>query len=191
MKDILKGGLVRLAAVDHEELGKAFSTWNRDSELARLMDARPARLQSKKSMVDYFENDVKDTSPARHHFAIRALDDDRLLGDIELEVIHNWGSRDAFVGLALGDRNDWGRGYGTDAMQVMLRFAFTEVNLRRVTLSVFEYNPRGIRSYEKAGFQHEGRLRGALLRDGKRWDMLYMGILRDDWMVKNGCRKQQ
>jgi RimJ/RimL family protein N-acetyltransferase len=65
--------------------------------------------------------------------------------------------------------------------QIILRFAFTELNLRRVTLTVFEYNPRAIRSYEKAGFHHEGRLRGVLLRDGKRWDMLYMGILAEDW----------
>jgi len=64
---------------------------------------------------------------------------------------------------------------------VVLRYGFNELNLRRVTLTVFEYNPRAIRSYEKAGFQHEGRVRQALLRDGKRWDMFYMGILRDDW----------
>jgi RimJ/RimL family protein N-acetyltransferase len=85
------------------------------------------------------------------------------------------------VGLGIGDRNDWGKGYGTDAMKIILRFAFTELNLRRVTLTVFEYNPRAIRSYEKVGFRHEGRLRSILLRDGKRWDMLYMGILAEDW----------
>ena len=67
-------------------------------------------------------------------------------------------------------------------MNIVLRFAFTEINLRRVTLTVFEYNPRAIRSYEKTGFKHEGRLRGALLRDEKRWDVLYMGIRREDWM---------
>jgi RimJ/RimL family protein N-acetyltransferase len=63
-----------------------------------------------------------------------------------------------------------------------LRFAFSEINLRRVTLTVFEYNRRAIRSYEKAGFQHEGRLRGALNKEGKRWDMLYMGIRREEWL---------
>jgi RimJ/RimL family protein N-acetyltransferase len=70
-------------------------------------------------------------------------------------------------------------------MNVLLRFAFTEVNLRRVTLSVFEYNPRAIRSYEKAGFRHEGRVRKALNKEGRRWDVLFMGILRDEWMEKN------
>jgi RimJ/RimL family protein N-acetyltransferase len=185
MNDILKGELVRLAAVDHEELGKAYSMWNQDSELTRFMDSRSVQLQSAKSMASFFEKNIKDASLAQHYFTIRALDDNRLLGDINLDVINNWGSRDSFVGLGIGNRNDWDKGYGTDAMKIILRFAFTEVNLRRVTLTVFEYNPRGIRSYEKAGFQHEGRLRGALLRDGKRWDMLYMGILCDDWMEKN------
>jgi RimJ/RimL family protein N-acetyltransferase len=67
-------------------------------------------------------------------------------------------------------------------MNVLLRFAFTEANLRRVTLTVFEYNPRAIRSYEKAGFHHEGQMRKVLNKEGRRWDMLYMGILREQWL---------
>ena len=182
MKDIFKGELVKLSAFDPEELAKAYTNWTRDSELQRLFDAGASRLHSAKAGTDFFEKMVKEDTPANHFFSIRKLDDNRLLGDINLDVINDWGSRDAFVGLGLGDRNDWGKGYGTDAMKIILRFAFTELNLRRVTLTVFEYNPRAIRSYEKTGFRHEGRLRGALLRDGKRWDMLYMGILAEDWM---------
>jgi RimJ/RimL family protein N-acetyltransferase len=182
MKDLLKGESVRLSAVDPAELGKAFAKWNQDSELTRYLDARTTLLRSAKSISDFFEKDLKEASPFAYPFTIRALDDDRLLGDIGLYVTNSWGPRDAFVGLGIGDRENWGKGYGTDAMKIALRYAFTELNLRRVTLTVFEYNPRAIRSYEKTGFQHEGRLRGALLRDGKRWDMLYMGILCDDWM---------
>ena len=184
MKDILKGSLVRLAAVDHEELAKACAAWNQDTELTRLMDTR-ARLHSIKAIKEFFEKETLEPPPASHHFSIRALDDDRLLGDINFDVINSWGSRDAFVGIGIGSRADWGRGYGTDAMNIGLRFVFTELNLRRVTLTVFEYNPRAVRSYEKAGFKLEGRMRGALLKDGTRWDMLYMGILREEWMEKN------
>ncbi|MBP6178599.1 MAG: GNAT family N-acetyltransferase [Anaerolineales bacterium] len=184
MKDILKGSLVRLAAVDHEELAKAYAAWNQDTELTRLMDTR-ARLHSIKAIKEFFEKETLEPSPASHYFSIRALDDDRLLGDINFDVINSWGSRDAFVGIGIGSRADWGRGYGTDAMNIGLRFVFTELNLRRVTLTVFEYNPRAVRSYEKAGFKLEGRMRGALLKDGTRWDMLYMGILREEWMEKN------
>ena len=185
MKDILKGDLVRLSAMDHDEIGKALSRYARDSELMRLMDSGPARLHSAKAASKFFEEMIKEESPAHNFFSIRALDDNRLLGDINLDVINNWGSRDSFVGLGIYERENWGKGYGTDAMKIILRFAFTEVNLRRVTLTVFEYNPRAIRSYEKAGFKLEGRLRKILLKDGQRWDMLYMGILYEDWKEMN------
>jgi RimJ/RimL family protein N-acetyltransferase len=181
MNGLLKGSLARLAAVDHEELGKAYAVWNRDSELKRLLDSDAARLYSAKAGIDFFKKMIEEASPNDHFFSIRALDDDRLLGDINLNVVNDWGGRNAFVGICIGNRKDWGRGYGTDAMKAILRFAFTEINLNRVTLTVFEYNPRAIHSYEKAGFRHEGRARGVLLKDGKRWDMLYMGILRDEW----------
>ena len=71
-------------------------------------------------------------------------------------------------------------------MKVVLRYAFTELNLQRLTLTVFEYNPRAVRAYEKTGFRHEGRLRQFLNREGRRWDMLFMGILRHEWMEQNG-----
>jgi RimJ/RimL family protein N-acetyltransferase len=92
---------------------------------------------------------------------------------------------DTLVAIALGERKFWGNGFGTDAMRVMLRYAFNELNLRRVGLIVFEYNPRAIRSYEKAGFVHEGRARGFLYREGQRWDLLFMGILREEWLAKD------
>jgi RimJ/RimL family protein N-acetyltransferase len=181
MKDIFKGKLVRLAAFDPEEIGKAYAGWNRDSEFHRLLDSDAAVLYSAQAGIIFFKKMLKEESPVSYFFSIRTLDDNRLLGEIALDVIHNWVSRNAFVSLGIGSRHDWGRGYGTDAMKTMLRFAFTELNLQRVTLTVFEYNPRAIRSYEKSGFQHEGRMRGALLRDGKRWDMLYMSITAEDW----------
>jgi RimJ/RimL family protein N-acetyltransferase len=66
-------------------------------------------------------------------------------------------------------------------MRLVVGFAFRELNLRRVTLVVFDYNPRAIRSYEKSGFKVEGRLREAMNRDGQRYDMVYMGILKEEW----------
>ena len=67
---------------------------------------------------------------------------------------------------------------------LILRYAFLELNLQRVSLDVFDYNQRAIRSYEKAGFTLEGRQRGVLLREGKRWDLVYMGILREEWLAQ-------
>jgi len=184
MKDVLTGKLVRLAAFDPEEMSKAFTRWNLNSEYQRLSNSDPTRMPSAKRNAKWMEDRVAELSPARYHFSIRTLAEDKLIGELGLDVV-DWSGRDAFVGLGIGETEYWGKGYGTDVMNVLLRFAFTEINLRRVTLSVFEYNPRAIRSYEKAGFRHEGYLRNFLNRAGHRWNEIYMGILREEWMGLN------
>lgn len=181
MNDMLAGKLVRLGALDPEEVGRAFSTWSRDSEFWRLIAPGPARAYSSKDLTKTIEKEIEELEPNVYSFGVRTLVDDKLIGEINLEVV-NWSGRDAFLGINIGQRENWGKGYGTEMMKLMLHFAFTEINLRRVTLTVFEYNPRAIHTYEKVGFRHEGRLRKLLNRAGRRWDMLYMGILREEWL---------
>jgi RimJ/RimL family protein N-acetyltransferase len=184
MEDLFKGSLVRLAGIDPDEVSKFFAQWNRDSEYMRLLDTDPPRLHSSKSIKEWIEKDFENNKDM-YWFAIRTLEDDRLLGDITLSVI-NWGSREAFAGIGIGAREFWGKGYGTDAMRLLLRYGFIELNLRRISLTVFEFNQRALRSYEKVGFQLEGRQRQFMRREGRRWDILYMGILREEWMENYG-----
>ena len=184
MNDVLTGKYVRLSAFDPEEMSKAYSRWSRNSEYYRLLNSSSRPMQSPKAASKWMEEEVGEMSPASYFFTIRTLEDDKLIGELGLDVV-NWSGRDAFVGLGIGETEYWGKGYGTDIMNVLLRFAFTEINLRRVTLTVFEYNPRAIRSYEKAGFKHEGCLRNYLHREGRRWNELYMGILREEWLALN------
>jgi RimJ/RimL family protein N-acetyltransferase len=184
MKDIFTGKLVRLSAFDPEEMSKAFTRWYLNSEYFRLLNSSPHRMKSAKSTIKWMEEEVSEMSLESYYFSIRTLEDSKLIGEIGLDVV-NWPGRDAFVALGIGETEYWNKGYGTDVMNVLLRFAFTEINLRRVSLGVFEYNPRAIRSYEKAGFRHEGRLRRLLNREGRRWDNLFMGILREEWLELN------
>ena len=179
MKDILHGELVRLTAEEPEMLARLESQWSADSEYSRLLDWDPARRFSVKSSQNWIEKQYE--NEANYAFSIRTLDGDQVIGMIGLGDIR-WTHRDCFVGIGLGERQFWGKGYGTDAMRIILRYAFTELNLQRVSLDVFEYNQRGVRSYEKAGFVLEGRKRSFILREGRRWDVLYMGILREDWL---------
>ncbi len=88
--------------------------------------------------------------------------------------------------ITIGERDAWGQGYGTEAAQLMLWLAFERIGLRRVGLTVFSFNERAIRSYQKAGFRVEGRLREAIARDGRHWDEVQMGILRDEWLTRRG-----
>ena len=178
--DLFQGKLVRLRAEEPEILGAALSRWARDSEYFRLLDSDPAFLWSEKWVKGWLEKEQEKEPPEDIFFSIRTLEGDCLIGFISLGGFQ-WSHGEAWVGIALGERSYWGKGYGTDAMCVILRYAFMELNLYRVSLDTFEYNPRAIRSYEKAGFTFEGRLRSYLNREGRRWDVLIMGILRDEW----------
>ncbi len=181
MKDIFTGKFVRLSAFDPEEMSKAFTRWNVNSEYFRLLNSSARPMKSAKSEARWMEEEVAEMSLASYYFSIRTLAEDKLIGELGLDVV-DWAGRDAFVGLGIGETESWNKGYGTDIMNVLLRFAFTETNLQRVSLNVFEYNPRAIRSYEKAGFRHEGRMRNFLNREGRRWNIVYMGILREEWI---------
>ena len=177
-ESLYMGSLVRLKAIDQATAAEVFARWELDSEFNRLNDSGPAFPPTAKRVREEMES--SEPHGNRFTFAIHTLADDRLLGFIGISVTH-WVNSDAYVGIGIGERDFWGKGYGTDAMRVMLRYAFRELNLHRVSLTVFEYNPRAMRSYEKAGFVVEGRLRAWLNREGRRWDMIHMGILRAEW----------
>ncbi len=87
----------------------------------------------------------------------------------------------AELAIAIGERECWSRGYGTDAIRALLRHAFEEMGLRRIDLYTDADNARGIRCYEKCGFVREGVMRQRRLRYGKPLDMVVMGVLREEW----------
>jgi RimJ/RimL family protein N-acetyltransferase len=85
------------------------------------------------------------------------------------------------VGIFIGEKRLWNQGYGTDAMRLLLQHGFNTLNLNRVALDVYDTNLRAVRSYEKAGFVHEGRKRQAIFKDGRYVDILQMSVLRAEW----------
>ncbi len=181
--EILTGRLVRLTAEEPKVQAEACARWNQDSEYLRLLDANAAHQVSAKKISEWIEKEQEKDPPSEYLFGVRTLADDRLVGFIDLEGAM-FPHGDAFVGIGIGQRDFWGKGYGTDAMQVILRYAFQELNLRRVSLNTFGYNRRAIRSYEKVGFTGEGQLRNFLHREGQRWDLIFMGILREEWLAR-------
>ena len=185
MKDLFRGELVRITAEEPDVAAKAEAQWQRDSEFIRLADNEPILFSSKKKIQgDVEKRFEKESEPDRYSFNVRTLADDKLIGlfQLSVELIHG----EASVGISIGERDFWSKGYGTDAMKLCLRYAFLELSLQRVALGLHGYNTRALRSYEKAGFTLEGRTRQDVLREGKRTDTLWMGILRDEWMRQNG-----
>lgn len=170
------GKFVRLAMIDLEHDTALMARWNQNSEFQQLSDWGPSNLYSPKQYKAWMEKHIGEL----YVFSIRTLDDDKVIGMLDLSGI-NWTARDAWLSVGIGEPEYWGKGYGTDAVNLLLRFAFEQLNLERVSLTVFEYNERAIRSYEKLGFKLEGRQRQLLNRFDRRWDMLYMGVLREEW----------
>ena len=186
MKDLFRGDLVRLTMEEPDVRAKAEVRWQRDSEFHRLADSDPAQLHSERASRDWFDKQVeKGFTPERYGFNVRTLAEDKFIGFLGLwvDVIHS----EAWVGIGIGEREFWSKGYGTDMMKLCLQYVFGELGLERLSLGVHEYNPRALRSYEKCGFRLEGRTRQDMLREGKRWDSLWMGILREEWLqMQNG-----
>ena len=175
--NIMRGDKVRLTAVDKNDL-PVIGRWYEDAGFARLFDATPAAPKSEAELSEWLENMQKDKSGFL--FAIRPVDGQTLLGYVELDGIL-WSNGTAWLGLGLGERDIWGQGYGTEAALLALNFAFNELNLRRVQLTVFSYNERAIALYEKLGFVREGVFREHLQRDGRLYDMILYGLLRREW----------
>ncbi len=189
MKDLFRGELVRLAMVEPEVRARSEARWQRDSEFHRLADSDPAHPESEKKIKERLEKQAgKDLEPGRYFFSVRTLEEDKYIGFLGLSVnlIHS----EAWVGLGIGEREFWSRGCGTDLMRLCQQYVFAELCLERLSLGVHEYNPRALRSYEKCGFRLEGRTRQDMLREGKRYDSLWMGILRQEWLeMQNGGSK--
>jgi RimJ/RimL family protein N-acetyltransferase len=184
VRDVLNGERVRLAAVTEADL-PLIARWRSDSEFLRLYDAEPAMPKTEAQLRKWL--DERQTNPTAYLFGIRLLDDDRLIGHCDVDDIL-WPHRVAWVSIGIGDADDRGRGYGAEALELLLRFAFHELNLHRIQLSVFSYNTRAIATYQRLGFTHEGTFREFLERDGQHHDMLLYGLLRAEW--EEGNREQ-
>ena len=182
MKDLFQGTLVRLSGDEPKVSAEKWVEWSQDSEEHRLGTITPLQVFSKSRHKQYIENDEEKNTMFR--FNIHTLADDKLIGDTSLWMrtsIHG----EAWFGISIGDRNYWSKGYGTDAVRLTIGYGFNELNLRRISLSLNDYNERALKSYLKAGFQVEGRAREESLRDGIYYDGIYMGILREEWIEKN------
>jgi RimJ/RimL family protein N-acetyltransferase len=93
-------------------------------------------------------------------------------------------NRSAMLGIFIGEKSAWGKGFGTEAMCLLLDYAFNLLNIHSVELGVFEFNQPAIQLYKKVGFQVIGMRREARLIAGKQWGVVLMDILEDDFRAR-------
>jgi RimJ/RimL family protein N-acetyltransferase len=178
---MLYGKHIRLRGDERNDLPK-FIEWLNDPDVRRyLVVSMPI---SQATEEQWFENMLKQPRE-EHSLAIEIKDGEgwRLIGNCGFFDL-NWRVRSAEVGLFIGDKSCWNKGYGTEVMLRLLRHGFETLNLNRIYLRVDSENLGGIRAYQKAGFIQEACLREADFRDGKYRDNLIMSVLRSEWNLK-------
>jgi RimJ/RimL family protein N-acetyltransferase len=177
LSSLFTGKRIRLGSFRPDDI-HVYHRWYQDSDFTRMLDAAPAVPKSEARLARWLDEEERNRDTQL--FAIRTLDLDVIIGFVQLDDIQ-WTHGVGWIAIGIGDPDYRSRGYGYEAMSLLLQFAFNEINLHRVQLTVFAYNTRAIRLYEKLGFRHEGVFREALLRDGQRYDVLLYGLLRHEW----------
>ncbi|MDO8615175.1 MAG: GNAT family protein [Dehalococcoidia bacterium] len=176
-ESILQGQRVRLRPVQESDLPQ-YVAWLADREVTRWL----AAMGTPPTLDDEYEwYERRRSDPDAVMWAIETLDG-RLLGNVELRL--NTAANRAEVGIGIHDRSQWSKGYGTDAMLLVVDYAFRELKLNRVELTTDERNGRAIRCYEKCGFVREGLLREHRLMDGKYGNTIFMSVLKKEWRAR-------
>ena len=167
------GNLVSLRPFEPDD-AERYRAWVNDPETARLIDregpvGRAEHEAWYRALV---------ASPTAAVFAVDRLSDGAFIGVVWLYGIHERHRR-AEVRIVIGERSAWGGGHGTDALRVLTRIAFGQLQLEKLWADVLVTNPRAARAFERAGFTREGRLAGDRVQDEGRVDVIRLGILRD------------
>ena len=173
---MIQGKKVNLRRLDEGDLEREFH-WLNDAEVTRLTQGDYALPVTRAQVRELFSEAIQGR---RLFFAVETKDG-ILIGDAALHPIDEK-NRIGELLITIGEKEYWNKGYGTDTILLLLKLAFQEINLQKVELKVFEYNERAIKVYERCGFQREGIRRRALFRDGKYYDQILMGILREEFV---------
>ena len=192
---MIYGERIRLRRDERTDIPR-FVEWLNDPEVTRYLGAFNLPI-STANEEGWFENmlrlpldeqpfaiEVRNAVPAAGVLPSENRDDWKLIGNCGFRDF-NRAVHSAEVGIFIGDKSCWNKGYGTEVMGLLLRVGFETLNLNRVFLRVDEENKGGIRAYEKAGFIHEGRLRQAAYLHGSYQDVLIMSVLRPEWARMN------
>lgn len=171
---MIAGEHVILRAFERDDAERCYR-WMNDPNIVRTLKSRyPIAFQNE---IEWLDRAMHPSANERH-FAIERKDDRTHVGNASIHDI-DWVSRTALFGLFVGEPSAWNRGFGGDAIRTLVRFAFDEMNLRKLRISVFEYNDRAKHVLESQGFAQEGRLRREFYREGTYHDLLVLSIFRD------------
>jgi RimJ/RimL family protein N-acetyltransferase len=170
------GEKVRLREYRKEDAALAQAYMN-DPEIKRLLGGPPFPLTLWDEEKWVAQQSARSDT---YSFAIETLSDTRYIGGCGINQL-DWKNRVVELGIFIGDKAYWDQGYGTDALKVLLRFVFAQLNMHKVSLRVLSFNARAQKVYKRLGFQEEGRLREERFVDGEYYDLVIMGLLQEEY----------
>jgi RimJ/RimL family protein N-acetyltransferase len=175
---MIYGDRVRLRATERSDVPHYYE-WVNDPEVTFGLSLYLPMSNAEEER--WFERTLE-RDPNEKPLAVEVRDGEgwKLIGNCGMFGIE-WTNRSAELGILIGDKSVWDKGYGTETMILLLRHGFETLNLNRLFLHVYASNARAIRSYVKAGFVEEGRLREALYKNGRYDDIIVMSVLRSEW----------
>jgi RimJ/RimL family protein N-acetyltransferase len=176
---IIRGEQVYLRAPERGDI-PTFVRWFNDADVLRNLEM--AAPMSQAAEEGWFDRILPTQGTTNHHLVICLRSDGRPIGTIGLHEIDRINGTAQF-GIAIGEKSEWGKGYGTDATRAICDFGFGELRLERIGLHVYAGNDGAMRAYEKAGFTREATLRRAHFTRGEHVDVHVMGLLRDEWLA--------
>jgi len=177
---MLKGEKVLLRPVKRSDISH-FLKWFNDPEVIQHLNMYlPMTEMAEEKWIEDLVTRGRAGTDA--HFVIEAIDGD---GNTPIGTIglHGISPKDhgALLGIAIGEKDYWNKGYGTEATRLILDYGFRQLNLHRIWSASFAFNERGIKLHKRVGFREEGRQREAMFKNGEFHDVVEFGILRDEW----------
>ncbi len=171
---MIAGEHVILRAFEREDAERCYRWMNDPNTVHTLKSRYPIAFQNE---LEWLDRAMHPSSNERH-FAIERRDDRTHIGNASIHD-SDWVSRTGWFGLFIGEPTAWNRGFGGDAVQTLVRFAFEEMNLVKLRINVFEYNERAKHVLNEHGFVQEGELQRDFFREGKYHDILILSKFRD------------
>lgn len=175
---MLKGNKVILRSVKRLDI-KYFLKWYNDPEIVQYLAMYlPMTEISEEKRIE--EVSIKKEAV---FFVIEAIENNLQKKPIGSCGLSNINCKDhcAEFGIAIGEKEFWSDGYGTEAAQLLIEYGFMQLNLHRISSGAYEFNARSRKMHEKLGFTDEGRSRKEMYKNGKYWDKINFGILKEEW----------
>lgn len=177
MKNLFEGNNVKLGAIRESDIAE-IEKWFDNISFLRYYDMVPAIPKTRKQVEELIRE--HEASTEKYIFAVRLAENEKIIGIAGYYDII-WSNKVATAFIGIGDKGSTGKGFGKEAMRLLLEFGFNELNFYRIQLNVISYNEVAIKLYESLGFIKEGTYRNFILRDGKRYDMYLYGLLKPEW----------